>query len=133
MSFILYNKNIDKIYLRNKLLLVKVFKKNMHFIKKLLIFIAIIWLTGLIFNFPRIMASTPEEGRLLMIIVLILSILMPLISIISQHKLDKSILEMKPSHQKEPISEMYKMTTIIVMALLTPITIAIMIYAFLLK
>ena len=132
MSFILYNKNISKIYLWNKLLITTI-SKNMNSIKKLLIYIAIIWSVVLIFYLYQVVSSTPKENRFTIIIVLILSILMPLIAIISQHKLYKSIFSMYPEHQKKPISEINKMTTIILAALLTPITIAVMIFAFLLK
>ena len=105
----------------------------MHFIKKFLIFIAIIWFAGLIFTVPQIISSTPKENRLLMIIVLILSILMPLIAIISQHKLNKSIFSTYPDHQKRPVLEIQKIIAIIVALLFVPIVTVILIYAFLLK
>ena len=105
----------------------------MHSIKKFLIFIVIIWFTGLMFTFPQIMSSTPKENRLLMIIVLILSILIPLIAIISQYKLNKSIFSTYPDHQKGPRSEIERIIAIIVALLFAPIVTLILIYAFLLK
>ena len=107
--------------------------KNMSFIKKFIIFIAIFWFAESIFTFPKIISSTPEEDRFAMIILLILSILVPLIVIILEYKLQLSIFSTYPEHQKRPRSEIERIMAIIVTILCVPIVIAILTICFLLK